>query len=77
MMTSVANVLGLNFGVRKGGVERAASKAMKCREEFDKRAAAARIAHHPPMAGTPLQVGESVLCRGQPAELASGDEARR
>lgn len=68
MMTAVADVLGLRFGIR-GGRERAASKALRRRAEFDERSRSMQIAREPPMAGTPLQVGEVVLCRGQLAEL--------
>ena len=68
MLAATAAELGFTYGKRKGR-ERAATKAFKKRGAFDAAAATLDIAAQPPLAGTPLRVGEAVLCRGEPAEL--------
>ena len=68
MLDATAAELGFKYGKRKGR-ERAATKAFKKRVAFDAAAATLDIAVQPPLAGTPLRVGEVVLCRGEPAEL--------
>lgn len=68
MMGSVAEELQIRFGKRDGR-ERAATKCMRRRATFDDAAATLKVATQPPMAGTPLQVGENVLCQGCIGEL--------
>ena len=77
MLDAVAEELHFRYDKRKGGRERAATKAMATRAAFD--AAAATVDVFPPhrvvnvfdpMAGwNPICEGEAVLCNGQPAEL--------
>lgn len=70
MMGVVSNELNVRFDKRNGR-DRVATKCMRRRAAFDEAAKRMKIATSPPIAGTPLQEGETVLCRSELGTLVS------